>query len=269
MVRHSWARCFLVVLGIMGVAPATLVAQTIGGRLLDADSGQPIDLGVLVLLTEEGDTAGLTASTADGRFSIAADEPGSFTLLASALGYAQREEGVFELGEDSRIDIEFRIPPRPMDLEGILVPTDAPVSSHPLIRNGFVRRYQRGLGHFLTPPDMQRTVYRDTESLFYMIPGVRVAPSMRYVMGGRAMLGPSTETVLMRNPFESGWCTPKVFVDGIRTQYRPGIGGTLSDLVPVGWIEAVEIYSRLSQVPPEYSAMEGKPCGVILFWLKR
>lgn len=269
MTRRSMVRPFLVVLGIVGLAPPPLVAQTVAGRLLDADSGQPIDLGVLVLLTEEGDTAGLTASTADGRFSIAADQPGSFTLRASAWGYAEREEGVFELGEDSRIDIEFRIPPRPMDLEGILVPIDGPVSNHPLIRNGFVRRYQQGRGHFITPPDMRRTVYRDTESLFYFIPGVRVAPSMRYGTGGRAMLGPSTEPVLMRNPFEPGWCVPKVFIDGIRTQYEPGTGATLSQLAPVGWIDAVEIYSRLSEVPPEYVVNDRQPCGTIVFWLKR
>lgn len=268
MMRRTVVRCFLVVLGIVGLAPPPLVAQTVAGRLLDADSGQPIDLGVLVLLTEEGDTAGLTASTADGRFTIAADEPGSFTLMASAWGYAEREEGLFELGEDTRIDIEFRIPPRPMDLEGILVSVDGPVSNHPLIRNGFVRRYQQGRGHFITPPDMRRTVYRDTESLFYFIPGVRVAPSMRYVTGGRAMLGPSTETILMRDPFDGGWCTPHVYVDGIPTQYRPATGATLSQLAPVGWIEAVEIYSRLSEVPPEYGRTSSRPCGVIVFWLK-
>lgn len=260
----------LVPITALALVPPTLSAQTIQGRLLDVDSGEPINLGILALLTMDGDTVTMTASDANGLFSMTAPEPGAFLLRASAWGYAEREDGAFELGEDSRMDIELRIAPRPMELDEILVPIDRPLTDHPLVRNGFVRRYQRGFGHFLTPRDLERTVYRDTEALFYFVPGVRVVTSQRATVGGRSVLGPSTDRVLMRDPFRGGWCMPGVIMDGVRTQYSPGTGQTLSFVVPIGWIEAVEIYRRPAEVPAEYAGVANSvECGVIVFWTKR
>lgn len=255
------------VFAAFGLASSDLQAQTIRGRLLDAQNGQPIDLGILTLLTTDGDTVGLTATTPDGRFSLTAPEPGSFLLRASAFGYAEKEEGVFELGGGGRLDIEFRIASRPMELDDILVSTDRPPLSHPLVRNGFVERYRRGLGYFITPRDLERTVYRDSESLFHVMPGVQVVTSSRSTVRGRSVLGPSTDRVLMRNA--RGSCAPTVFVDGIRTQYQPATGETLSLMVPIDWLEAVEVYPRPSQIPLEYGGPAGNNCGVIVFWTKR
>lgn len=267
MADRSRARHLLVALAILHMGASPLAAQTIEGRLLDADSGRPIDLGILILLTEEGDTVRMAASTADGRFSVTAPEPGSFLVRASAFGYAEREEGVFELGEGGRLDVEFRIAPRPMELDGILVSTDRPAPSHPLVRNGFVERYRRGIGHFITPRDLERTVYLDTESLFHFIPGVRIVTRSRSTVNGRTVLGPTTERVLMRNSW--GSCAPTVYVDGIRTQLAYGTGERLSHLVRIGWIEAVEIYTRPAQVPAEYGGPTGNDCGLIVFWTER
>ena len=244
-----------------------LTAQTIEGRLLDADSGRPIDLGVLILITEEGDTVRMAASTPDGRFSVTAPEPGSFLLRASALGYAEREEGVFELGPGSRVGVELRIAPRPMELDGILVSTDQPAARHPLVLNGFVERYRQGIGHFITPRDLERTVYRDTESLFHFIPGIRVVSQSRSTVQGRTVLGPTTERVLMRNAW--GSCVPRMYVDGVLTGYSAEMGERLSNVVDIGWIEAVEIYTRPAQVPARYGGVTRNDCGVIVFWTGR
>jgi outer membrane receptor for Fe3+-dicitrate len=123
-----------------------------------------------------------------------------------------------------------------------------------------VERYQRGLGHFLTPYDLQRTVYRDTESLFHSIPGVRVVPLRNaFAIGDR---------VLMRG-LMGGWCTPTVFIDGIRMEYDPQSGATLSLLAPIDWLGAVEVYRRTAEVPLQYGITTMGGCGVILFWTKR
>jgi hypothetical protein len=256
-----------VALVALGLTSVDARAQTIRGRLLDVETGEPVDLGILVLLTLEQDTVTMTASTPDGRFSLAAPDPGSYLLRASALGYAEKEEGVFELGEGGRLNVEFRIVPRPMELEGILVSIDGPTRNHPLVRNGFVERYRRGLGHFITPRDLERTVYPDTESLFHLIPGVRVVTSNRSTVGGRSLQGPLTERVLMGSP--RGRCVPTVYIDGARTPYRPGTGETLSSLLQVDWVAAVEVYSRPVQVPVEYGGPTGNLCGLIVFWTKR
>lgn len=259
-----------VVFAALWLTSSSLQAQTIRGRLLDVQTGQPIDLGILVLLTADGDTVGMTASTPDGRFTFTAPDPGSFLLQAWAFGYSRRQEGVFELGEGGEMEIEFRISPLAIALEGMIVSVDRPRPNHPLIRNGFVRRYQLGLGHFITPRDLERTAHFNTASLFRFVPGMRVVTSSESTAGGGRVLGPATDRVLMRDPFGGGYCAPAVIIDGVRTRYSPGTGETLSLLVPIGWVDAVEIYRRPAEIPPEYAGaanLEG--CGVIVFWTKR
>lgn len=254
-------------IAMSGLLSTPLAAQTVQGRLLNAQTDEPIDLGILTLFTTDGDSVAVTATTPNGHFSLTAPEPGSYLLRASAFGYAEREEGVFELGDEGRVEIEFRITPRPFELEGILVSTDRPTPNHPLVRNGFVDRYRRGLGYFVTPRDLERTVYRDTESLLQFIPGVRVVASRTSNVAGRAVVpGPSSDQVWMRNAW--GPCAPTVYVDGVRTHYAPDTGETLSDVLSIHLIAAAEIYSRPPQVPPEYGGPMGNKCGVIVFWTK-
>ena len=205
----------------LGASSSPLHAQTIRGRLLDAQNGRPIDLGILVLLTLDQDTVTLTASNADGRFSLTAPETGTFLVHASAFGYSPRQEGAFELGSHRVTAIEIRIAPQVIALEEMIVSVDRPRSNHPLIQNGFVRRYQSGFGHFLTPRDLERTVYFNTEAIFRLIPGMRVVTSSGATVGGRSLLGATSERVLMRSPFGAGWCAPAVVIDGVRMQYAP------------------------------------------------
>lgn len=263
--RAPWS--LPVLLGMFTLLSSPLASQTIGGRLLDAQTGQPIDLGILTLFTTDGDSVAVTATTPDGGFSLTAPEPGSYRIRASAFGYAEREEGIFDLQEDGRREIELRLPSRPLELEGILVSTDRPTPDHPLIRNGFVDRYRRGRGYFITPRDLERTVYRNTESLFQFIPGVRVvAPEIWNVEGRRVVPMAASERVLMGNAW--GGCTPKIYVDRVWTPYAPDAGERLSDVLPLHSIEAVEVYPKLHQIPPEYGGATGNKCGVILFWTK-
>ena len=255
--RMPWRA--LVVLAALLLAPPSLSAQTLSGRLLDGRNGRPIDLGIMVLFTEEGDSVGLGVTTPEGRFSITAPEPGSFFLIASAWGYPDHKEGVFDLGEGASMEIEFRISPRPVELDEILVSVDAPLASHRLVRNGFVSRVQRGIGHFITPAELERSPYPHTESLFHMTPGVRVVPSRSLSVTG--------DYVLLRGMH--GWCMPTLYIDDIRTPYRPEYGESLSALAPIDWIEAVEIYRGPSEVPPQYGGTDWDPCGAIVIWLKR
>jgi len=222
--RHA---SFLGALALLGATGATAAsAQTLDGRLLDADSGAPIDLGILVLLTTEGDTVALTATDPAGGFTLSAPEPGAFLLRASAFGYTEKEDGVFELGEGGRMELEFRLASRAIDIEGILVTTERPAPGHPLIRNGFVDRYQRGFGHFISPRDLERTVFADTEALFHFVPGVRVVSTTTSAPGGGA-LGIEIDRVVMRGPF-GGWCSPTVFMDGVRVSSTAGTTRTAS-----------------------------------------
>ena len=256
--------------------PFPTAAQTINGTLVDVDTGGPISLGLVMMFTEAGDSVTATLTNEAGRFSITSPEPGSFTLLASALGYKETPAGVFELGEGGVMSVEYRIAPQPMPLEELVVSLSRPALQHYLVRNGFVRRLQRGLGKFITPYDIEKSSAVTTEDLLAGVPEVRVG-TVRVIRDSMIIPRPDIgETVQIRSP-TSGWCAPAIFIDGVVAQYDPQIGVTLSQLVPLPAVEGIEVYRRPAEIPVEYgvtqgggrSSAMGGTCGVLLLWTRQ
>ena len=140
------AAAFVGALGAGFMTPAR--AQTIEGTLMEVGSDRPISLGLVIMMTEEGDSITSGVTDGNGRFELRSEEPGSFVLISSAFGFKETQAGVFELGSEGTMTIEFRVGAKAMPIEGILVELQRPAIQHQLIRNGYVRRLQRGLGHF-------------------------------------------------------------------------------------------------------------------------
>lgn len=261
--------CAALGLGAWGASaslPAPASAQTIRGTLMDVENDRPISLGLVMMFSEDGDSVTSTISDESGRFSISSPEPGSFILLASALGYRETPAGIFDLGEDGVMTVEYRLPPQPLPIDELVVSLNRPVLEHSLIRNGFVRRLQRGLGEFITPHEIEESPATSTEMLLSGIPGVSVTSS-----GILTQLG---DRVRIRGP-DGGWCDPTVFVDGVRVQYDYASGISLSQLVPLASVEGIEVYRRPSEIPVEYGVTQSGgggglgACGVLVFWTRR
>ncbi len=87
-----------------------------------------------------------------------------------------------------------------------------------------------------------------TSDLFRMMPGVRV------------ISGSDGERVLMRGDFR-GYCSPTVFVDGMR---MPAVDDINTYVFPMD-IRAVEAYVTNITAPPEYSNGFNN-CGSIVIW---
>lgn len=239
-------------------------AQTIRGHLLDATTGEPVDLGLVIMLTEDGDSVTHALSDRQGYFSITSPDPGSFVLLGSGLGYEESEAGLFELGMGGEISVEFRLRAKPLPIDEILVELDRDVLEHKLIRTGFVRRYQRSAGgHFVTPYDIEESPARSTEDLLQPVPGVRVQRISDQDRGGTG------DALLMES--RGRLCKPTVYLDGTRIRYQPETGGTLSSFIPLHQVQAVEVYRTPSEIPMEYDATRTATdglCGVLVFWTR-
>jgi hypothetical protein len=229
---------------------ARLRAQTLGGTLLDRDTSLPIGFARLVLISESGDSVTATLSNAGGLFSLKAPRPGSYYLKASSLGYQERTVGIFDLGPGGEMSIEFRLPPKPLTLEEIVVrATGRPVQQGALIRNGFYDRMTAGLGRFITPAEIAKSPARRVSDLFYGVGRVEVVPD-----GGR-------NRVMMMNPM--GPCVPPLYLDGI-----PVINdGDLDAMVLLPDVEAIEVYRGSAELPLQYGGTGGA-CGAILIWTK-
>ena len=109
-------------------------------------------------------------------------------MLAAALGYEETPAGVFDLGADGSMEVEYRLRSAPLPIDAVLVSIDRPVVEHHLVQNGFVRRLQRGLGRFITPYDIERSSARSTESLMAGIPQVRGGPATGGTGGAAAVM---------------------------------------------------------------------------------
>lgn len=183
-------------------------------------------LGLVVLLTESGDSVASALTDQLGRSRIESSEPGAFLLTASALGYESSTAGVIELGEGAWISLTFRIQPRAIVIGGITVETRASLASEPyLVRNGFVDRAQRGFGVFITPKDISESSAAVLSDLLAQTGRV----TTRYAPGGNR--------ILMRG--SGGYCTPTVFVDGVRVGQTDGL--SLDAYVQVSTLAGAEV----------------------------
>lgn len=248
---------------LLGGPVHTVQAQTINGTLMEVDSDQPISLGLVLMLSESGDSITSTVTDSRGRFSVSADEPGSFLLIASAFGFKETAAGVFELGENGAMDIEFRIAAAPMPIDGLLVSLQRPVLEHNLVRNGFVRRITRGRGRFITPADIEKSSATNTADLFRGIPGVHLTNPPGGMIGARNVV---------RMVSQNDYCAPTIYLDGARISSGMAADMAIDDLAPLQTLDAVEVYRRPSEIPIEYG-MTGSgggrgPCGVLVLWTK-
>ncbi len=229
----------------MGVA-----GQTIDGILLESGSDRPVPLGLVMLLSESGDSISSTLTDPTGRFQLQSTSPGGFLLTASALGYESLTAGVLELAEGARMSLTFRIPPRAIQIGGITVETRASLTSEPrLVQNGFVDRAQRGFGAFITPKDISESAAAVLSDLLAQTGRV----TTRYAPGGNR--------ILMRGSV--GYCTPAVFVDGMRVALTDGL--SLDVYVQISTLAAAEVYRSASEAPAQYGGGMGG-CGVIVLW---
>ncbi|XWV18184.1 MAG: TonB-dependent receptor plug domain-containing protein [Gemmatimonas sp.] len=110
------------------------------------------------------------------------------------------------------------------------------------------RRRVAGTGRFFGPSDLAKRPPMRIGDVLRMVPGVRVVP---------ATYG---ERVQMRGLTFNSWCTPDVWLDGIRVQGDNNV----ESMVSVDDIRAIEVYASPQTVPAQFTSLTG--CGVVLMW---
>jgi len=232
-----------------------LAAQTIDGILLDRERNRPIDLGLVILLTVDGDSVASVLSDEEGRFLVESPRAGDFLLSTSALGYKPTiAASVFTLTEGGRTSLEFRIEPLAIEVGGLTVEGRASLDRESkLVRSGFVERAQGGFGRFITPADIKRSNPLSTVELLTRTGRV----TTQYALGGAR--------ILMRGPV--GYCTPSVYMDGVPISMS---GISLDAIAPVSVLDAAEVYSSAAEAPRRYGGGMGGMggCGIIVLWTR-
>jgi len=110
--------CLSLVLLLLGSSAAD--AQVVRGRLVDAESGRPLEGAMVVLEGPLGDVASVL-SDALGRFVVRAPEVGTYALRADRIGHASARLEPFTLTAADTLDVRLTAPVSPVLLEGLEV----------------------------------------------------------------------------------------------------------------------------------------------------
>jgi hypothetical protein len=112
----------ILLLGLMAAltAPLRVGAQTVEGRVVHGETGEPVPGAQLVLRSEYGAAENRAESDAEGRFLLASRSPGPHLLDVSRLGFADIASEPLELGQEL-VQVEIRLFPSPIELAPILV----------------------------------------------------------------------------------------------------------------------------------------------------
>jgi hypothetical protein len=273
---------------LLAGAASPAAAQTVRGRLLDLDSGQPLDRGTVRLIGQAGDTVATSVTGEDGAYVLTAPLPGWYYIEAHRLGYGPWIDGPVQLEAGEEWDGEFLLRAIAIVLDPVEVTAPAVVHDVRLDQVGFYERQMADFGHFMTRDHIEMRRPVRVSDLLTAVPGVRLVPSAS---------GTSRQTVVLRGSYSnqgrSGICHPRVFVDGImaiRGDSRP-VGSSemgrlatetrlddvresdeiaIDDLVMPNEIQGIEIYRSSVQVPAKFGGTGiGTRCGVIVIWTRQ
>ena len=182
---------------------------------------------------------------ADGKFAISVAS-GTAVLAVRRLGF-QPGEMEIETASLGGYPVDIVLTPVARSLEAVSIharrePFDARLA-------GFNQRLARKAGYFITRDQIERNPNSQLIDALRRLPGVRVV-NLRGALGRSVNLGAAR-------------CPPLVFVDGF-----PATAGAFDlDMVELGSLEGVEVYSSTTSIPAELMGPGGpSPCGVIAVW---
>ena len=237
----GWA---LAVVSLWVTTPGSGTAQVVQGRLMDAETGEPVSNGTVALRSGLGTVVTRTEADSVGAYSLTAPRPGMYSLMATALGYQPTSTLQFEVGAEGVTPVDVRLEPEPIELDSLNVEAERQRIIPHLEKQGFYKRMDDGFGQFITPQEIEERNPRYFRDLFRDIPGLQIDA------GGR----------VTRWPPRCRGGTPVIWMDGIRLNSTTELGQAFS----IGDIEAVEVYIGAARVPLEYGGIDGQ-C-VMLIW---
>lgn len=245
-----------------GSAPSAVEGQVLRGVLSERDTYIPIELGLLTLTREDGDTISQTLSDDQGFFVFEVPTPGRYYLIAAAVGYRAVQSELVQIEPETVRIIELTMMIRPIPLPGFEVVSEYEEPERPgLSGTGFYERAAEGKGEVIWPGQVAASNARYIQPLFY---GSGIA-TVRQTQHDRP--GPWNDEILLRDLDGMGaWCQPSMYIDGIWVQSL-NRGEAMSDAVPMDELLAVEMYQWPFFVPSDYQGWGD--CGVILFWTTR
>lgn len=240
----SWDSPGEIDLGAVMLEPARTQTAVLGS-VTDSRSGDPIPAAVVTL-----DGTVSVATNLTGNFRIADVTPGRHLVQVKRIGFKRAVVNIDLPSDQAGVELEIRLDPVPVELPEIVVEGERTLYAYGRLRDFYERR-RRGIGHFVTRWDIEKRQPHVVSDVLLGIPGLRIVPGAL----GRNTIELTDPSFSCRNPL--------VFLDGTL------IGGANPDefLNPQD-VEGIEVYTRISEVPLQFSTSSGSVCGVIAVWTR-
>lgn len=259
-----------VLAGLLWLAAGSpLGAQAIRGRVVDA-AGEGVPEAMVA--AGEGRQEVRVRTGADGAFALPLRGPGAFRLRVTRTGYAPGTSGVVNVALGETVEVEMRVAAQPLGLEPLTVKgRQGPRRIPALEASGYYTRQASGLGRFLGRDVMERRRGARLAQVLDDVPGVRLYRDRRgneFVTFDAAQ---SNGAIRRAQAGEPNLCQPLFYLDG--TMVASGtangpVGTLINDLIQPEDIEAIEVYSNVSRIPPQYNG-SSSACGVVLIWTRK
>lgn len=196
-------------------------------------------------LTVEGTTVrGVTDERGEVRFTAVRGGPA--TIHVRRLGFAPRNVDVI---------VDQRVPAASIITLALIPQRLAPIvvkggTNYTGRMAGFYQRRDLGIGHFVSREKLERDNPGQLTDVFRRLPGVQIT-STRFIRNAVRFRGNGNS------------CWPLVWLDGAPL---PTAEFDMDFLSPQS-VEGIEVYSGISQVPPQFMGSRGLgSCGVIVVW---
>lgn len=111
-------------LGLL-VAPASVEAQVLSGRVVEEGSEAPVATALVRLLGEDGEPVAISVADSAGHYRVEAPGPGIYRLSAARLGFHTVESPLLDAAlADGVYPIDLILQPAPVELPGFTVETN-------------------------------------------------------------------------------------------------------------------------------------------------
>lgn len=255
----------LLALALIGLGTATAGGQVVQGRVVDAETGVPIEEVRLTLVDSTGALAAYAGSDVRGDFELRPRTPGRYSVSAERLGYAAFRSEPVDVVTGGEVVVAVRMGVDAIPLEPFVV------FATNEMRLGRIAEFEGRRddpsigGHFLDADDVRARPMATPTQLLRAMPSVDLSP----VMTQDNPLG-SLDRNLIYLPgsrggsLRQGMCLAQVYVDGIQVRQSQSGNFTIDDYLDGAPIAGVELYTRASAAPLQYRGTG--ECGVVMYW---
>lgn len=221
--------------------------QTIRGRVVDRNTGEPVPSASIRVVEASGDVSVTGQTNPVGQFSIRVPIAGSYTVTAERIGYSVFTSEPVRVNTGGVVDVEVRLAPAVLALDSVGVRVRRTPDFNDARAREFYTRMDRGRGSYLSPEQIALRRGIQTADLLRTMRNVNVDG-----MGERISMGVSARRR----------CTPTYYINGFRRR----LYDRLNDYIDRERLWAIEVYPMPEDAPPEFPPDNNPRCGVIVIW---